>query len=99
MGIFFRFHGSSGPMCQEQSILFFVFSLLQSVPPDLNYLISHCIPTFVWIGKYNLKRRWYLALLSLINAFGIRNGGIFDRDIATNHHVIKQLAFVVCFPD
>ena len=50
MGIFFRFHGSSGPMCQEQSILFFVFSLLQSVPPDLNYLISHCIPTFVWIG-------------------------------------------------
>ena len=35
---------------QEQSILFFVFSLLQSVPPDLNYLISHCIPTFVWIG-------------------------------------------------
>ena len=50
MGIFFRFHGSSGPMCQEQSILFFVFSLLQSVPPDLNYLISHCIPTFVRIG-------------------------------------------------
>ena len=48
--VFFRFHGSSGPMCQEQSILFFVFSLLQSVPPDLNYLISHCIPTFVWIG-------------------------------------------------
>ena len=50
MGIFFRFHGSSGPMCQEQSMLFFVFSLLQSVPPDLNHLISHCIPTFVWIG-------------------------------------------------
>ena len=50
MGIFFSISRVFRTHVPRTINTFLRFSLLQSDPPDLNYLISHCIPTFVWIG-------------------------------------------------